>query len=249
MLKREINKMIQLYNGECLEIMSGLPESSVDLILTDPPYGTTRNKWDVIVPFDEMWRVIERILKPNGVVVMTSAQPFTSKLIISKLEWFKYDMIWKKTIGSGQLNINKMPLRLHEEILVFSPVKNGKYTYNEQLSEGTPYSINRKGYTKACYSTQKDNSTINKGTRRAKSVLEISNPRIKGGHPTQKPVSMMEQLVKTYSNENDVVLDCFMGSGTTGVACLQTGRDFIGIELDDTYFELASDRLNREATQ
>lgn len=232
---------MNLINGECLAEMAKIKDHSIDMILVDLPYGTTQNKWDEIIPFDKMWEQFDRIIKENGVVVLTATQPFTSKLIMSNVDNFKYDIIWEKTISSGQLNVKRQPLRNHESVLVFFKKQP---TYNEQKTKGEPYSINRKAnYADGNYGKQKDNSKVNDGYRHAKSVLKISNPRIKGGHPTQKPLELMEILIKMYTNPGDTVLDCCMGSGTTGVAAKKLDRNFIGIELDETYFKKASARI------
>lgn len=239
---------IKLVQGDCLEVMKHITSNSVHLICVDLPYGTTQNKWDEIIPFDKMWESFNRILKDDGVVVLTATQPFTSKLIMSNIDNFKYEIIWEKTIGSGQLNIRRQPLRVHESVLVFYK-KFG--TYNEQKTEGKPYSIKRKVASKVAegegYGKQTDSEKTNDGFRHAKSVLKISNPRIKGGHPTQKPLELMEYVVKTFSNEKDIVLDCCMGSGTTGVAAVNLKRKFIGIELDDKYFNDAKARIELAA--
>lgn len=234
---------MNLIHGECLAEMSKLPKHSIDMILTDLPYGTTQNKWDEVIPFEPMWSNFLRIIKPNGAMVFTATQPFSSKLVLSQLPLFKYEMIWEKTICSGQLNVKRQPLRAHESILVFyqeQPI------YNEQKTIGKPYKINRKiNFKEQSYGAQKDNSKINDGFRHAKSIIKVSNPRIKDGHPTQKPVQLMEHLIKMFTNENDVVLDCCMGSGTTGEACQNLNRKFVGIELDEYYFRMASKRLNK----
>lgn len=235
------NRGIDLFCGNCLDIMPGLPENSVDLIAVDPPYGTTQNKRDIVIPLSPMWDCIRRVLKRNGTVVMTSAQPFTSQLIMSNLLWYKYDIIWEKTIGSGQLNIRRQPLRAHEHIVVFYD----KYSvYNEQKTEGPPYTIRRKaaGFG-GNYGKQKDSNKNNTGYRHAKSVITIPNPRTKGGHCNEKPVALMEYIIKTYSNEGDTVLDFAMGRGTTGIACVNLGRSFIGIEEDTSWFLKAEERI------
>lgn len=230
-----------LINGECLLEMSRLKDKSIPLILVDLPYGTTQNKWDAIIPLDKMWEVFNRIITDNGIIVLTAAQPFSSKLVMSNINNFKYEIIWEKTIGSGQLNIKKQPLRNHESVLIFYK-KPG--TYNEQKTEGKPYSIDRKVVSKGeGYGAQTNSSKDNNGFRHAKSVIKISNPRIKGGHPTQKPVELIEHLIKTYSNEGDLVLDCCMGSGTTGIATSNLNRRFIGIEMDTNYFTAAQTRI------
>jgi len=209
--------------------------------LCDLPYGTTRNKWDSVIPLEELWEQYERIIKPNGAIVLTAVQIFASQLIMSRQNLFKYDLIWKKTIASGQLNVNKMPLRLHEHILVFYKKQP---TYNQQMTKGTPYTINRKAtYKGEGYNKQTDSYKENTGFRHPTSVLEFSNPRIKGGHPTQKPVALFEYLIKTYTNEGDLVLDNCIGSGTTAIACIKANRKFIGIEISEEYCEIANKRI------
>ena len=233
--------------GEALEVMSRFENNSFDLICTDLPYGTTKNKWDIPLPLEAMWEAFDRILPPTGVVALTATQPFSSLLVASNLKAFKYEVIWEKTLASGQLNVHHQPLRAHESILIFSR-KRG--TYNEQKTEGKPYNIKRKGvYQDGNYGEQTASEKNNTGYRHARSVLKIPNPRIKGGHPTQKPVALMEWIVKTYSNPNDRVLDCCMGSGTTGVACLNWDREFVGIENDATHFQTAKTRLEEHSKQ
>lgn len=232
--------------GDCLKGMAFLVENGykVDLILTDLPYGTTQNPWDEVIPFDQMWALFDRIVKPNGAVVLTAAQPFSSKLVISNLANFKYEMIWEKTISSGQLNVNRQPLRSHESVLIFYKKQP---TYNEQKTLGEPYAIKRKvTFKEQNYGTQKDSIKVNDGFRHARSVIKFSNPRIKGGHPTQKPVELMEHLIKIFTNEGETVLDCCMGSGTTGVAALNLDRKFIGIENNSEYFDMALKRITEK---
>lgn len=238
------NKKITLINGEALAEMAKIKDHSIDFICVDLPYGTTQNKWDEIIPFEQMWKEFHRIIKEDGCIALTASQPFSSKLVISNLKHFKYEMIWEKTISSGQLNVKHQPLRNHESILIFYKKIP---TYNEQKTKGEPYSINRKAdYQDGNYGQQKDNSKINDGFRHAKSVLKISNPRIKGGHPTQKPLELMEHLIKMYTNKGDTVLDCCMGSGTTGVAASNLERKFIGIELDEKYFKQSVERIKNQ---
>jgi len=237
----ETNK---IYQGDCLELMKQIEDKSVDLILCDLPYGTTRNKWDSVIPLEELWEQYERIIKPNGAIVLTAVQIFASQLIMSRQNLFKYDLIWKKTIASGQLNVNKMPLRLHEHILVFYKKQP---TYNQQMTKGTPYTINRKAtYKGEGYNKQTDSYKENTGFRHPTSVLEFSNPRIKGGHPTQKPVALFEYLIKTYTNEGDLVLDNCAGSGTTGVACKNLNRNYILIEKEPEYIDIINKRLTQD---
>lgn len=230
-----------LLNAECLSTMAGIPDGSLDLILTDLPYGVSQNKWDAVIPFEDMWREFNRISKPNAAIVLTATQPFSSLLVGSNLKDFKYEMIWEKTISSNQLNVKHQPLRSHESILVFY---RKKPTYNEQRTEGEPYSINREiNFKGDGYGQQVPNSKVNTGYRHAKSVLKVPNPRIKGGHPTQKPVPLMEYLIATFSNKGDLVFDCCMGSGTTGEAALNLEREFLGIERDASYFKRCVERL------
>lgn len=233
--------MINLINGEALAEMDKLDPNSVDLIFVDLPYGTTQNDWDIIIPLDKMWEAFYKVLKEDGRIVLTAAQPFSSQLIMSNLKDFKYDIIWEKTISSGQLNVSRQPLRSHEHILVFYK----KFSvYNEQLTKGDPYKITRKSPKSENYGAQKENSLVNEGTRRARSVVKIKNNRVKDGHPTQKPEELCEYIIKTYSNEGELVLDCCMGSGTSGVVAKRLKRDFIGIELKEEYFNIAKERID-----
>ena len=200
----------------------------IDLILTDPPYGITNNHWDETIDLDEMWDHFHSVLAPKGIVVMTTAQPFTSHVIISNPDEFKYEVIWHKTIGSGQLNINRRPLRIHENVLVFYK-KFG--TYNEQLGEGKPYTIHRNNSIyNTNYNKQIDHVSVNNGTRRPTTVITVPNPRIKGQHSTQKPEALFEYLMLTYSNEGDVVYDPYEGSGTTGRVAEKLGRKYRGYD-------------------
>lgn len=240
-MKYNIGKHGVIHNNDCLTEMKNIPDGYVDLITTDLPYGVSQNKWDSIIPLDEMWAAFKRIIKPNGAIVLTATQPFTTKLIMSNLDWFKYDLIWEKTICSGQLNVKHQPMRAHETILVFY---NTPPTYNEQKTDGKPYSIKRKiNFDGPGYGAQTDSEKVNDGFRHARSVIKISNPRVKGGHPTQKPIELMEYIIKAYSNEREVVLDCCIGSGTTAIAAINTNRRIIGIELDKKYFDVAVKRI------
>ena len=232
--------------GDCLELMKTIPNKSIDAIICDLPYGTTACKWDSVIPFEPLWAQYKRIIKDNGAIVLTAAQPFTSALVMSNPKWFKYDWVWKKPKGTSHLNAKKMPLRDKEDILVF--YKN-QCTYNPQFSNGLPYK------NKAGKDHSKNNSMTesygnytnfrydNVGKRYPKQVLEFGVVERGTQHPTQKPVALMEYLVKTYTNQGDTVLDNCMGSGTTGIACKNLGRNFIGIEQDANYFEIASKRI------
>lgn len=236
-----------IWEGDCIPLMHAMPAASVDLILADLPYGTTRNKWDSLIPVDELWSAYEHLLKPGGCVVLTAAQPFTSTLVMSNLKWFKYEWIWSKTIGSGQLNAKHQPMRTHESVLVFA---NGKPPYFPQMEEGKPYSATRKAtaWEGRGYNGQTDHTVVNTGTRYPKSVQLVPNPRIKGGHPTQKPVTLFEYLIKTYTEPGAVVLDNVIGSGTTAEAAHNLGRQWVGMELDPVHAATARARLKNLAT-
>lgn len=235
-----------IVHGDCIKVMQQIPTRSVDMILCDLPYGTTRNKWDSVISLDNLWEQYLRIIKPTGAIVLTAVQIFASQLIMSQPKLFKYDWIWEKTISSGQLNVNKQPLRAHEHVLVFYQ---GQPTYNQQFTEGKPYSIKRKVTFKGeSYNKQSDSQKVNDGFRHPTSILKFSNPRIKGGHPTQKPVALFEYLIRTYTNKGGVVLDNCIGSGTTAIAAINSGRRFIGIELSKDYCKMAIENI-REAKQ
>jgi site-specific DNA-methyltransferase (adenine-specific) len=232
----------KIFCGDCLEIMKEFGNKSIDMILSDLPYGITRNKWDFVIPMDKLWEQYERIIVDDGAIILTAKQPFTSMLIMSNLNLFKYEWIWEKTIGSGQLNIRIRPLSVHESILVF-----GKKAikYFPQMVEGTPYEIKRKAssFKEGNYNSQRDITIVNTGTRFPRSVIKISNPRISGGHPTQKPVELFEYFIKSYSEVGDLVLDNCIGSGTTAEACIRTGRNFVGIEKNEGYYKTSLQRI------
>jgi DNA modification methylase len=233
----ELNRV---YQQDCLEGMKLIPNNSIDMILCDLPYGTTQNKWDSIIPLDKLWEQYERIIKDNGAIVLTGSQPFTSILVSSNIKYFKYDLTWDKSQITGFLNSKKMPLRRHEDILVFykkQPIYNPQFTYGEA------YKIKRKHETNN-YGKQKENETINTdGKRYPTSILNIPQIRQKGGHPTQKPLALFEYLIKTYTNEGDIVLDNCMGSGTTAISAINTNRKFIGFELESEYIEIINQRI------
>ena len=235
-------KNYELWQGDCLELMKNIPDKSVDMILCDLPYGTTQNKWDSIIPLDELWVHYKRIIKDNGAICLFSQTPFDKVLGSSNLEMLKYEWIWDKKNCTGHLNANKMPLKRHENILVFYKKLP---TYNKQMSKGEPYN---KGYSRGRstnYGQQRDVLLINEsGDRCPTTILEFSNAnRHNRVHPTQKPVELCEYLIKTYSNAGEIILDNTMGSGSTGVAALNIGRKFIGIELEPQYFEIAKNRI------
>jgi len=231
----------RIIRGDAIEELSKIDESIIHLIACDLPYGTTQNTWDCVLDLDSMWYQFNRVLRENGKIVLTATQPFTSALIMSNIKNFKYDIVWEKTVSSNQLNVSHQPLRSHESILVFY---NRPGVYNEQLTEGEPYSIERDTERyRSSYGSQKASIKENDGYRHARSVVKISNPRKKGGHPTEKPVELMEYIIKTYSNPNDIVLDPTMGCGSTGVAALNLNRRFIGIDLDQEFFDVTEGKL------
>lgn len=240
----DTTKNIQLFNGDCLEVMKDIPDGSIDLVLTDPPYGTTACKWDTIIPFEPMWEQLKRIIKGNGGIVLFGSQPFTSMLITSNLKMFKYECIWDKQHGKAPGVAKYRPMPCHENILVFG---DGKISYNPQMSEGKPYidirNSNKRKQNEHKFGYGKGFAIVNIGTRFPLSVYRCKTTPFEGQHPTQKPVALMEYLIKTYTNEGEIVLDFTMGSGTTGVACKQLGRRFIGIELDKGYCEIAQERI------
>lgn len=229
-------------HGDCLELMRDIPDGSVDMILCDLPYGTTQCKWDVVIPFESLWAHYIRIIKDNGVIALFADEPFSANLVHSNLKLYRYELIWQKEQGTDFLNANRKPLKAHEKIQIFykkQPV------YNKQLTEGKPYrAVNGGKKFTDCYGNFKMGYFKSMGDKRNPiTVLKFNRER--GLHPTQKPVALLEYLVKTYTNEGDTVLDNCMGSGTTGVACANTGRRFIGIEKDDHWFEVARDRIEQ----
>lgn len=233
--------MFNLMQGDCLEFMKKIPDGSVDMVLCDPPYGTTACKWDSVIPFEPMWEQLNRIIKPNGAICLFGSEPFTSVLISSNISNFRYDLIWDKQKGSDILNANRKPLKCHENICVFY---RKQPTYNKQYWYSTPYKkINGNKIQSTCYGNVHNVDTESKdGKRNPLTILKFARDG-KRIHPTQKPVALLEYLIKTYSNEGETVLDFTMGSGSTGVACVNTQRNFIGIELDATYFEIAQKRI------
>lgn len=242
---------IKLLQGDCLELMKDIPDGSIDMILCDLPYGTTACKWDTVIPFEPLWRQYKRIIKPNGAIVLTAQTPFDKILGCSNLPMLRYEWIWEKTQATGHFNAKKSPMKAHENVLVF--YKN-QSTYNPQKTIGHK-PINK--YTKLASvvnktqvygKVSKDISGGGDTDRYPRSVQIFSSDKQKTKldgtiHPTQKPVALMEYLIRTYTNEGEMVLDNCMGSGTTGVACLNTGRNFIGMEKDETYFHVAKNRI------
>ena len=235
---------VELYRDDCLKAMAELPEASIDLILCDLPYGTTQNKWDAVIPFEPLWAAYRRVIREGGAIILTGSQPFTSALVMSNLTQFKYAWVWDKVNRpTGHLNAKKQPMRQTEDVLVFY---GAQPVYNPQMVQGKPYRVTRP-HNSSNYGTQKTTTTIcDDGMRYPRNLLAIpADERGTSGrvHPTQKPVALMEYLIKTYTNPGDVVLDNTMGSGTTGVAAVNTGRRFIGMEKDENYFSIACDRI------
>jgi len=251
---------LKLYNEDCLIAMDRMIEDGVkvDAIITDPPYGTTACKWDSVIPFDLMWEQLKRVIKPDGAIVLFGSEPFSSALRMSNIKQYKYDWVWKKERGTNFLNFKYQPSKETENIMVFGNMatsysKKGNLIYYPQMREGKAYT-QKQGFIgdavardKGSRENKKNIVTKNKGTRYPSNLLEFSNE--KGLHPTQKPLTLMEYLIKTYTNESETVLDFTMGSGTTGVACKNLNRDFIGIELDKDYFEIAKERIEKHTTQ
>jgi site-specific DNA-methyltransferase (adenine-specific) len=230
----------QLINADCLQAMPDIPDGSVDMVLADVPYGTTACKWDTVIPFAPMWAQLRRIIKPNGAIVLMAQSPFDKVLGASNITALKTEWIWQKEMGTGHLNARKMPLKNHENILVFY---DRLPAYNPQMRTGfKPYTC-KQGATKSQnYGAQTGAVTVSNGDRYPLTVLQFKRDKGKL-HPTQKPVALMEYLIRTYTNAGETVLDFTMGSGTTGVACKNLGRSFIGIEMDADYFALASKRI------
>ena len=232
--------MASIKQGDCLELMKEIPDKSVDMILCDLPYGTTKNKWDSVIPLNKLWKQYERMIKDNGAIVLFSQMPFSAELVHSNLKLFKYEWIWQKDNGTGFLNAKKMPLKVHENILVFYkklPL------YNPQMRTGfKPYKCKQGRHSTNYGAYEQGHITESNGERYPIDIIKFKKDS--GLHPTQKPVELLEYLIKTYTNEGETVLDNCMGSGSTGVACINTNRNFIEYELDEKYFEIAEKRIN-----
>jgi site-specific DNA-methyltransferase (adenine-specific) len=272
MEKKVLSKIMQLFNDDCLKVLPTIPDNSIDLILTDPPYGTTACKWDSVIPFEPMWKELKRIIKDNSAIALFGSEPFSSHLRLSNLDWFKYDWIWEKQKASNFMGAKYSPLKYHEIISVFSK---SSHNYNPQkykvleiedvikldkneikkLFETKDYDRYGKVDKRKTINnpiTNKDHigNKLNRirnaddGYRNPKSILKINKDINTNIHPTQKPIALLEYLIKTYTNEGDTVLDFTMGSGSTGVACKNTNRKFIGIEMDKNYFDIAEKRIN-----
>ena len=244
-----------LYRGDCLEEMNNIPDGSVDLVLTDPPYGTTACKWDSVIPISDMWSQLLRIAKDDAAIVFTSSQPFTSFLVVSNPNIFRYEWIYQKTAGSNFAQVKRQPMKEHESVLVFSK-KPSRYFPIKEERRGKEVGKTRSAARKDSLfnsdkgevygSIQRDRDTRNYGELRYPSTVQLFNnrkPSDRGLHPTQKPVALLEYLIRTYTQPGETVLDFTMGSGSTGVACVNAGRKFIGIELDDNYYGIAYNRI------
>lgn len=247
--------IIELINGDSLDVMSNISDGSIDMIFCDLPYGTTRNYWDSVIPLDKLWEQYNRIIKENGAIVLTAANPFDKVLACSNMKYYKYDWVWHKNKATGHLNSKKLPLKAHEYVLIFYKKPP---TYNPQFTSGHkpmnkvsqrkeiphPDKLRNYGHVNA-QNGNEGGSTI----RMPRTVLDIpviNNDSPLKFHPTQKPVELSEYFIKTYSNENDTILDNCMGSGSTGIACLNTGRNFIGIEISEEYFIKAKNWIETE---
>ena len=238
--------MIDLYQGDCLDQMDKVPDHTVDMIFTDLPYGTTKNAWDVPIPLDQLWEQYRRVLKPGGAVLLFAQMPFGADLINSNRKWYRYEWIWHKNMAAGFLNASRMPLRAHENILVFYE---HIPTYHPQKTPGKPYTRRRRARATKNYGDFDAATTINRdGMRFPRDVVTFSNAGNAGKiHPTEKPVDLLEYMIRTYTDEEETVLDSCMGSGSCGVACQHLGRNFIGIEKDMVYFEAAKKRIEEAA--
>lgn len=237
-------KLNYIENADCLEGLKSIPDASVDLIVTDPPYGSTRNKWDTVVPLELLWPEFDRVCKENAPVLIFSQQPFTAAAVSSNLKNFRYEWVWEKTAATGHLNAKRMPMKVHENILVFYrklPV------YNQQMRTGfDPYIVERSGRGSSNYGKQTPSRTVSTGDRYPVDILRFKGDR--GLHPTQKPAALVGYLIQTYTNPGAVVLDPFMGSGTTAAAAKACGRHYIGFELDRQYYDAAIKRIAEEVT-
>lgn len=243
--------MYKLYKGNCLEVMDRLIEDGVivDCILTDVPYGTTRCKWDTIIPFKDMWDRINKLIKPNGAICLFGSEPFSSALRMSNIKNYKYDWYWDKVRGVGHLNSKKQPMKNIETISVFYEKQ---CAYNPQMREREKERISMNNNSQQVYGKSQDNfigKTLNKKYPITLLTYSKSSQEDLKYHSSQKPINLLEYLVKTYTNENDLILDFTMGSGSTGVACLNTKRKFIGIELDDNYFNIAKNRIEKTSIE
>jgi len=254
--------VIDLRCGDCLEVMRDLPDNSIDAVITDPPYGTTACKWDAVIPFEPMWEQLKRITKPNGAIVLTASQPFTSALVMSNPKMFKYEWIWQKSKGTNFTHAKNMPIKFHESVLVFSVAPIGHSTQlGDRRMEYNPQGLVKVDKKWSRPKKYESEHGLVRESHKLDRVIEFENyptsiikfgnsdNRERGKHPTQKPVALMEYLIKTYTNKGETVLDFTMGSGTTGVACVNTGRKFIGIEREPKYMDIAQARISEAQGQ
>ena len=241
--------MVDLRLGDCLELMKNIPDGSVDLVLTDPPYGTTACKWDSVIPFEPMWEQLNRIIKPNGAICLFGSEPFSFALRMSNIKGYKYDWVWDKKKAGNIFLAKYQPMKVHENVIVFG---NGKTAYYPIMVERDKVKKSKNYGTGETMggNRQKEEKVYSYTHKNPISILEFSNATQKGKvHPTQKPVPLLEYLIRTYTNEGETVLDFTMGSGSTGVACVNTNRNFIGIELDEGYFNIAKKRIEEAQEQ
>ena len=247
----------EIFLGDCLSVMEDLSDNSIDMVFCDLPYGTTQNKWDNVIPFDKLWSAYNRVVKENGAIVLTSQQPFTSQLIMSNPNQFRYEWIWEKNKATGHLNAKKMPMKAHENVLIFY---RKLPTYNPQKTTGhkpfgavkprnnIPEPKEKRNYNHLSQTFGNDGTTTDRYPRSVQKFPVINNDNPLKFHPTQKPVGMIEYFIKTYSNENDVILDNCMGSGSTCISCINTNRRYIGIESNEEYFDMAKNWIEDHVT-
>lgn len=236
---------ITLYNNDCLIQMQSIKDKSIDMILCDLPYGMTKNKWDSVIPFEKLWKEYHRIIKENGAIVLFGSQPFTSLLVTSNLKYFRYSLVWEKNKFSDFLNAKRKPMKVNEDILIFYKKQP---TYNPQYWFSTPYTrwnTQQAVDKQTNYGSHKENIAESKDGKRLPTTILKFNRVERPEHPTQKPVDLLEWLIKTYSNENETILDNCMGVGSTGIACKNLKRNFIGIEIEKKYYDIALDKLTK----
>ena len=242
---------INLFHGDCLEVMADMPDNSVDAVICDPPYGTTACKWDAVIPFEPMWRELRRLIKPGGAIVLFGSEPFSSALRMSNIREYKYDWVWDKGVGVNFMHVKKEPMKVHEMVTVFASGKTNYYPQktardkpirksNNIAGESSGYKLSDSKYVGKVYHDKYPESIVEYSSRARDG---------RGLHPTQKPVALLEYLIRTYTNEGETVLDFTMGSGTTGVACVNTGRNFVGIEKDAEYFRIAQYRIRESVSE
>jgi site-specific DNA-methyltransferase (adenine-specific) len=241
----ELNK---IYLGDCLQVMKDILDKTIDAIITDPPYGTTACKWDSVIPFEPMWEQLNRIIKPNGAIVLFGSEPFSSALRMSNIKNYKYDWVWNKVLPANIMQAKYQPMKIHENIIIFCKNKNKYYPIKTIAKKKNIRPVSNKKTNSNHYGCKISNNKCDTKTRFPKSIIEFNNRMgecnsLHKFHPTQKPVALIEYLIKTYTLENETVLDFTIGSGTTAVACINTGRNFIGIEKEEKYYDIANKRI------